>query len=184
MSKFDYLVGRYEQFCALPWERTLAAPQRVWFIVYDPADERRLRARLPEFELATKKAGHGWSHADVTDDFGHWIATHEYRQSFFESPEDVQPVLPAFENALAVRIRHIADVAEETGVVALSGIGCMFGLASVSKLIEAIAPAVKGRLLVFFPGVHEHNNYRLLDAKDGWNYLAVAITAHEGGEVR
>ena len=39
---------------------------------------------------------------------------------------------------------------------------------------------MKGRLLVFFPGVYEQNNYRLLDARDGWNYLAFPITASEG----
>jgi hypothetical protein len=33
---------------------------------------------------------------------------------------------------------------------------------------------------VFFPGVYENNNYRLLDARDGWNYLAVPITMQEG----
>ena len=37
-----------------------------------------------------------------------------------------------------------------------------------------------GRLLVFFPGSYENNNYRLLDGYDGWNYLAVPITADKG----
>ena len=37
-----------------------------------------------------------------------------------------------------------------------------------------------GRLLVFFPGEVEGNNYRLLDARDGWNYLATPITADKG----
>ena len=40
---------------------------------------------------------------------------------------------------------------------------------------------IQGRLLVFFPGVYEQNNYRLLDARDGWNYLAVPITSQRGG---
>jgi len=35
---------------------------------------------------------------------------------------------------------------------------------------------IAGRLLVFFPGEHEGNSYRLLDARDGWNYLAIPIT--------
>ena len=42
---------------------------------------------------------------------------------------------------------------------------------------------IQGRLLVFFPGVYEQDNYRLLDARDGWNYHAVPITAGEG-EIR
>ena len=46
----------------------------------------------------------------------------------------------------------------------------------VSQLMERVAPTIRGRLLVFFPGEHEHTTYRLLDARDGWNYLAVPIT--------
>jgi len=43
-----------------------------------------------------------------------------------------------------------------------------------------VESSIRGRLLVFFPGEYENNNYRLLDARDGWNYLAVPITAREG----
>ena len=38
---------------------------------------------------------------------------------------------------------------------------------------------VQGRLLVLFPGEYENNNYRLLDARPGWNYQAVPITANQ-----
>ena len=31
-------------------------------------------------------------------------------------------------------------------------------------------------------GEHADNNYRMLDARDGWNYMAVPITAHDGAE--
>jgi len=34
--------------------------------------------------------------------------------------------------------------------------------------------------LVFFPGERDGSNYRLLDARDGWNYLATPIAAQEG----
>ena len=37
--------------------------------------------------------------------------------------------------------------------------------------------------MLFFPGEFENNNYRLLDARDGWNYLAVPITLHSGGRI-
>jgi len=47
----------------------------------------------------------------------------------------------------------------------------------VKDVVDALAPLVSGRLLVFFPGSFENNNYRLLDGYDGWNYLAVSITA-------
>lgn len=51
----------------------------------------------------------------------------------------------------------------------------------VSALLSAVNHAVAGRLLVFFPGEHEGNSYRLLDARDGWNYLAIPITANGSG---
>ncbi|MBA7556966.1 hypothetical protein ES705_49694 [subsurface metagenome] len=47
----------------------------------------------------------------------------------------------------------------------------------IQEVVDELAPLVSGRLLVFFPGSFENNNYRLLDGYDGWNYLAVPITA-------
>ena len=47
--------------------------------------------------------------------------------------------------------------------------------------MEAVTDCIGGRLLVFFPGEREGSNYRLLDARDGWNYLATPITAQEWG---
>ena len=66
-------------------------------------------------------------------------------------------------------------------VVALMGVGALFGLARVSSVVEGIKEAVDGRLLVFFPGEHhpENHTYRLLDARDGWNYLAVPLLAKD-----
>ena len=46
---------------------------------------------------------------------------------------------------------------------------------------DAHAGTYFGRLVVFFPGQFEQNNYRLLDARDGWNYLAVPITLYGEG---
>ena len=68
------------------------------------------------------------------------------------------------------------DIGEES-VVALKGVGSLFGFLKVKEVVDKLAPMVKGRLLVFFPGSYENNNYRLLDGYDGWNYLAVPITA-------
>ena len=58
MSKVDDLCRNYERFVSLPWPDHLAGAQRVWFAVYDRMDERRLRARLGEFQNATGGAGH------------------------------------------------------------------------------------------------------------------------------
>ena len=62
-------------------------------------------------------------------------------------------------------------------VIAIKGVGSRFGFLKVKEVVDKLAPMVKGRLLVFFPGSYEDNNYRLLDGYDGWNYLAVPITA-------
>ena len=62
----------------------------------------------------------------------------------------------------------------------LVGVGALFPFAKTSALVKAVQDDVPGRLLVFFPGTHEHNVYRLLDARDGWNYMAVPITPDDG----
>ena len=62
---------------------------------------------------------------------------------------------------------------------ALAGVGSLFGLLKVKGVVDRLAPIVPGRLVVFFPGSYEENNYRLLDAYDGWGYLAVPITADQ-----
>ena len=62
-------------------------------------------------------------------------------------------------------------------MVSVLGVGSLFGLLKVSEVVDRFSPLVAGRLVVFFPGSCENNNYRLLDGYDGWNYLAVPITA-------
>jgi hypothetical protein len=49
----------------------------------------------------------------------------------------------------------------------------------VSSLMERVEDTVRGRLLVFFPGEYTGNVYRFMDARDGFNYLAVPITSAE-----
>ena len=52
MSKIDILLKNYENSIIIPW-RDLAAAQRVIFAVYNESDERRLKAKIPEFEIIT-----------------------------------------------------------------------------------------------------------------------------------
>ena len=47
------------------------------------------------------------------------------------------------------------------------------------SLLLAVEGDVRGRIVVFFPGEYEDGNYRLLDVRDGWSYLAVPITSRE-----
>ena len=185
-SKVARLVSVYRQHLSVPWQEGLAAIQRVIFAVYDKADELRLRANVDEFELVTKQAGKQWLTLDVTNSFPDWLAAQEYRYAYFESPEDLAGYqtgeLTEFVADLTTTLKkRIATEANQETVVALLGVGALFGLARVSSVVEGIKESVQGRLLVFFPGEHhpENHTYRLLDARDGWNYLAVPLIAQD-----
>ena len=185
-SKVAKLASAYRQHLTVPWQAGLAAIQRVIFAVYDKADELRLRANVEEFALATQQAGKQWLLLDVTNAFPEWMVSQEYRDAYFESPEDLAGYqtgeLTEFITDLNAKLktRINAEAGPDT-VVALLGVGTLFGLARVSSVVEGIKEAVQGRLLVFFPGEHhpENHSYRLLDARDGWNYLAVPLLAQD-----
>lgn len=180
MSYVDELLAAYRKFVALPWQQNLAPPQRVWMAVYPPDHERRLRLHLPEFKATTTEQQHPWALIDITTSFEEWMAGHEYREAYFDDPDLLATALPAFFAHLATDVRsQLAEYPQPDGVVALLGAGALFGLGDavkVSALLNAVNDAIVGRLLVFFPGEHEGNSYRLLDARDGWNYLAIPLT--------
>lgn len=180
MSYVDDLLASYRRFVALPWQDNLAAPQRVWMVVYPPRYERRLRLYLPEFANATRQAEHEWGEIDITASFEVWMGSHEYAEAYFEDPELLNPALPDFLDHLADLVRDgLRAHPDPEGVVGLVGAGTLFGLGDnvkVSALLNEVNGAIAGRLLVFFPGEIEHNQYRLLDARDGWNYMATPIT--------
>lgn len=180
-SRLDVLLSRYTSMVAMPWDKGLAPEQRVWMVVYPREEERRLRYRLGEFSTATHRAGHPWKASDFTTTFPHWIVERRNVQRYFEHPAFVERILPEFEQALVNKVvQEIAGVSTPNSVVALTGLGALFGFVKVSSLIEKVAPKVPGRLAVFFPGTWEpDNNYRFLEATDGWNYLAVPITSSE-----
>ena len=181
VSRIDQLLRNYERQVALPWPDNLAGSQRVWFAVYDKMDERRIRARIDTFELATKQAGHSWRICDLTTAFSRWMAANEYRDSYFRNPDALRIAISDFRSFVAREVKALLDdpAADQGTVVALLGAACLFGFIRVSELIGEIEGSIRGRLLVFFPGEYENNNYRLLDARDGWNYLAVPITAYD-----
>jgi len=186
MNKISKLLHAYKEHLAVPWQDGLAAIQRVIFAVYDKTDELRLRASIGEFEIATQQAAHDWLLIDVTNAFSGWMAEQEYRDAYFESPEDLVGYhtgeITKFVQTFIQQLRQrIAEEAGPNTVVALTGVGSLFGLARVSTVVEGIKDTVAGRLLVFFPGEYhpENHAYRLLDARDGWNYLAVPLLAKE-----
>jgi hypothetical protein len=185
VSYVDELLDAYRRFVSLPWQQNLAGPQRVWMVVYPPEHERRLRLHLPAFKEATNEHGHSWALVDVTTSFERWMADHPYRETYFEEPELLSTALPAFFAHLVGHVRsQLSAHSAPDGVVALLGAGTLFGLGDsvkVSALLNAVNDAIIGRLVVFFPGDYEGSSYRLLDARDGWNYLAIPITPNGSG---
>ena len=192
MSRIDELAKRYADHIAVPWQHNLPAANRVVMLVYEKELERHLRAKLLEFEQATKTAGHGWLLVDLTTAFADWMGGMKYREEYFERPDDIRLKLDSS------FLRHVSDLikaqlsqATDNDVVALLGAGSLFGFLRLSDVIREVEgfrtsdqkPLLKGRLVVFFPGQKDGNNYRLLDARDGWNYMAVGITRHPTGAV-
>ncbi|HOW19800.1 MAG TPA: DUF1788 domain-containing protein, partial [Phycisphaerae bacterium] len=174
---------RYRGHIGAPWQRNLAGDQKVIFVVYPKADERKLRARMEQFEVETKRTGHGWRLVDLSDAFARWMADTDYRDIYFKEPDALTMKLRSdFVQFVAGRLRgaFTDDGVDNNTVVAVQGVACLFGFTRVSMVLKEVVKDIRGRLVVFFPGEYEDNNYRLLDARDGWNYLAVPITLHNG----
>ena len=179
VSKIKRLLHSYGTYISVPWRDDAAAAQRVIFCVYDEGDELRLRANIDEFEIFTKQAGHTWSLFDFTDTFPRWLSSQRYSKSYFEKPHLLQTLVPKYLQFITDEFEGFLNnnQIDSDSVVSLMGVGSLFGFLKVKDVVDKLAPLVNGRLLVFFPGSYENNNYRLLDGYDGWNYLAVPITA-------
>lgn len=179
MNRVRRLLASYARFIAVPWRDDAASAQRVVFCVYNENEELSLRAKVDEFEIATRDAGHEWFVFDLTDTFAAWLSSQRYAESYFKKPGLLATLLPQYLTYIADQFSDFLKqtAAGNNGVVALKGVGSLFGLLKVKDVVDKLAPLVKGRLVVFFPGTFENNNYRLLDGYDGWNYLAVPITA-------
>ena len=184
MGRIEQLAEKYRQHISLPWQQTVAGAQRVIIVVYDKELERSLLGRKELFALATRETGHEWVDLDIADSFAEWMASEDYRDAYFESPDDLQLKLESeFAECVAGRVRALLEKPDVTksSVVAIFGVGALYGFTRVSRVLKLVEPSIRGRLVVFFPGTYDQNNYRLLDARDGWNYLAVPITLHSSG---
>jgi hypothetical protein len=180
MAKIDELIAAYGRHIGLPWQSSAPGASRVVMVVYPEGIEREIRARLPEFALQTTKADHTWHHIDLTGAFAAWINAHPYCQQLFADSELLdEEMLEEFTGEIAQIIRNKLDAhsGENSSVVAITGTGSLYGFTHISRVLRMVDDAIPGRIVVFFPGEREQNNYRLLGARDGWNYLAVAITA-------
>lgn len=179
MSKVKRLISSYSRYISVPWRPDAAAAQRVVFVVYDEQEELRLRCKIDEFDLATRQANHNWALYDLTDTFPAWMSQQRYAKSYFDKPNLLTNVSGKYLDFIYKDFTEFLsrNNVDDNTVVALQGVGSLFGFLRVKDVVDKVAPEVRGRLLVFFPGSYEGNNYRLLDGYDGWNYLAVPITA-------
>lgn len=181
MSHCNRLLLNYQRFVQLPWAEHLAGKQRVWFAIYPPSEERRVRAHVQEFQVATIDAGRKWHLVDISHLPAKWLAEHPDRGGYFAEPA----ALHAIEEEVRARavdiLREVlhSPIVDNDTVVAVQGVGAFFGFAHLSPIISGIEDSILGRLLVFFPGEFERNLYRFMDARDGFNYMAVPITSNE-----
>lgn len=181
MSLVDQLAAAYRKELSVPEPRTLTGAERTWMLIYKPELERSVRPRLILFESETKDAGRTWALVDLTGAFEGWMAKETNRERFFKDPPTMNARLRAFRQLVADQITARLVEGDARSVVAVVGVGTLVGLAHISEILPMVAEHVRGRLLVFFPGSYERgqngNRYSLLDATEGWNYLATPITA-------
>ena len=175
MSNVEDLLTEFRKRLAVPWRVDETPAGRVWILWYDKSQERRVRGRLQEFRLAAEQAGKGWREFDIAPLFGAWVAQQPWFERLAKHPAALPTVIPEFEDHLAETIRGELSACGANDILVLSGIASLFGLTRASSLIDKIVASVPGRVLVMFPGAHQGGIYRLLDARDGWNYLAVPI---------
>jgi Domain of unknown function (DUF1788) len=177
LSTVDDLLGQFRRQVSLPWSHDTARDYRVWIMHYDRTLERRIQGRLHEFEALALQSGHGWTTLNLAALVAPWFALHELFDGLVDQPDELLGLLPDFEAHVISTVRARLKVLGEQDILALFGVGALFGLMRASTLTEKSVPEIKGRLILFFPGRHENGVYRLLDARDGWSYRAIPIPA-------
>jgi hypothetical protein len=177
-SKVDDLISSYEKIVKEPWLKNLSGQEKVWFLVYEPVDQRKISLRIGDFERATKRNDKKWLEIDLQSCFPNWMSNHEYKVAYFKDPQFIQDQLEyEFKNYVADFISAKIDQTNdpENTVAALVNVSSLFGFLKLSDVLDSIYSQIKGRLLVFFPGDFNNNQFRLMDARDGWSYLARPI---------
>ena len=107
------------------------------------------------------------------------MANHDYRDEYFQDPGALTDQLETEFKKFVIEylIQKISQYGDfEDSVIALIDVPSLYGFVRLSDILNAVAHSIKGRMLVFFPGEFARNHYRLLNARDGWSYLARPIT--------
>lgn len=184
MPKIDQLAAVFRDHVGVGWPGGSSGAQRVIMIVYDPNEERALRKKVDLFAQAARSHRHSWRGVDLTTALAGWLGTHRYREGYFEEPDMLTAgANERFTQHAAGIVLRTLERPEHTAreIVGLIGAASVFGAASLSDVLSRVEHAIKGRLAVFFPGRSRDGRYRLLDARDGWDYHAVAIQAESSG---
>jgi hypothetical protein len=175
LNTLDDVLQAYQRQIGLPWVADSPPAARVWIVWYDKSFQRRFTLRLAEFEQMTVRAGHGWRRFDASPWLGRWLAGHEFFEALAGQPRELRGLLPDIESDLIIDLRAALANCSANDVLAVDGCGSLFGITRISNLLNRVAVHVPGRLLLGFPGTHRAGVYRLLDARDGWNYHATPI---------
>ncbi len=182
-GRVEDLADRFGRHLELPVSVSGVAAERVLMVVYDKELERKLRARFELFKIKAEAGGRNFKSVDCTLLFSEWMAELSYRDAYFEEPEHLSAKVEGeFKKRVIAHLREALKGTDARSVVAVTGTGSLYGFVRLSEIVREIESEVTGCLAVFFPGTKDANNYRLLDARDGWNYLAHSISLHsEGG---
>jgi len=82
VNRVKRLLTSYAKFIGVPWRNDAAAAQRVIFCVYNENEELRLRAKIDEFEIATRDSGHDWFVFDLTYTIAEWMTGQRSAESY------------------------------------------------------------------------------------------------------
>jgi hypothetical protein len=87
------------------------------------------------------------------------MAAHRYRDKYFRRPTLLAGYtdgrLTEFTAHLVEQTRAQVAEASANDVVALAGVGTLFGMSRVSEVVNGAASAINGRLVVLFPSEKE-----------------------------
>ncbi len=185
MSKLDRLAQVFSSHVAIGWPASSSGAQRVIMVVYDPSDERALRKKIELFAQGTRAAGKSWSTLDVTPLVADWLAGHRYRDVYFEEPDELGTRSGSQDRGCDRREGRDGACSRRSWSERNSGViwrRFAFCFTSLSDVLSRVEHAIQGRLLVFFPGRVQDGRYRLLDARESWDYHAVPITLDDHGD--
>lgn len=181
-TSIDALLKAYEKVLIEPWNVPLSGQEKTWFLVFDPADLRKVEFRISDFERITRQHNKEWVEFPLNTIFQQWISQHEYRDEYFADPEIIldQVEEDFIPHAASLLNKTISEAPSPSKTVfALTRVSALFGFENlkVSTILESVYDNIEGRLLLFFPGQFQDNHYRLMDARDGWSYHARPIIA-------